>query len=177
MEKNRFVHYGTVLFSIAFLSALILSVVNGFTSKVIEENAKRVITAARMVVLPIATEFDEEKAIDANGLKFIPGFKDGELKGYVVTSAENGYAGPIEFVLGFDTNGKITGLDIIGTQETPGLGSKITGPEWKAQWNGRDKDYAFDKAADAFTGATISPQAVYTGIVKVLKVYDSEVKK
>lgn len=177
MEKNRFIHYGAVLFSIAFLSALILSVVNGFTSTVIEENARQVITAARMVVLPSADEFKEDGAVEAGGLKFIPGFKDGELKGYVVTSAENGYAGPIEFVLGFDTTGKIMGLDIIGTQETPGLGSKITGPEWKAQWNGRDKDYVFSKSVDAFTGATISPEAVYTGIMKVLKIYDSEVKK
>lgn len=177
MEKNRFIHYGGVLFSIAFLSALILSVVNGFTSKVIEENAKKVVTAARMVVLPIADDFREGEAVEASGVKFIPGFKDGELKGYVVTSAENGYAGPIEFVLGFTQTGEITGLDIIGTQETPGLGSKITNQEWKDLWKGRDGEYTFDKSVDAFAGATISPQAVYTGIMKVLKTYESEVKK
>lgn len=177
MEKNRFIHYGGVLFSIAFLSALILSVVNGFTSKVIAENAIKVVTAARMIVLPIADEFKEEEVVEVSGMRFIPGFKDGELKGYVVTASENGYAGPIEFVLGFSEDGKITGLDIIGIQETPGLGSKITNQDWKNLWKGRDGDYKFDRNVDAFAGATVSPQAVHTGIIKVLKIYESEVKK
>lgn len=177
MEKNRFMHYGSVLFSIAFLSALILSVVNGFTSKVIEENARKVITAARMTVLPIADDFREDDTIEVSGTKFIPGYKEGEIKGYVITTSENGYAGPIEFVLGFDIDGKITGLDIVGSQETPGLGSRVNNPEWKEMWKGRDAGYKFDKGVDAFTGATISPTAVHRGIVRVLETYENEVKK
>ncbi|MGL6065000.1 MAG: RnfABCDGE type electron transport complex subunit G [Fusobacteriaceae bacterium] len=177
MEKNRYVHYGLVLTGIAFISALILATVNQLTVPLIEANANKVINLARTKVLPEAKLFIESEKKETSGLVFIPGKNtEGVVVGYVVTASENGYAGAIQFVLGIDKVGKITGLDIVSSQETPGLGSKIAGEEWKAIWRGRDSTYKFEKATDAFAGATISPQAVYTGIIKVLNVYEKEVK-
>ncbi len=177
MEKNRYIHYGLVLTGIAFFSALILATVNQLTVPLIDANANKVINIARTKVLPEAKSFVESEQKDAEGLVFIPGKNaEGQVIGYVVTASEIGYAGDIKFVLGIDKVGKITGLDIVSSQETPGLGSKIGGEEWKAIWRGRDSSYKFEKTTDAFAGATISPRAVYTGIIKVLNVYEKEVK-
>ncbi|MBP6062919.1 MAG: RnfABCDGE type electron transport complex subunit G [Fusobacteriaceae bacterium] len=177
MEKNRYIHYGIVLTGIAFLSALILALGNDFTAATIEANAKKVVEAARIKVLPVAKTFSEEEGKEASGMKFIPGKDEaGNLVGYVVSASENGYAGAIDFVLGIDKEGKITGLDIVGSQETPGLGSKINNQDWKNLWVGRDSQYKFNKSVDAFAGATISPECTYNGIVKVLTAYEKEVK-
>ena len=58
-----------------------------------------------------------------------------------------------------------TGVKIISSQETPGLGAKINGIEWQKHWIGQDKNYEFNKSVDAFAGATISPEAVYRGLM------------
>jgi len=172
---NRLIHYGAVLLTIAAISAGILAKVNTLTAPVIAENAMKAVNVARKEVLPEASTFDGE-ALVSGELEFVPGTNEaGEVVGYVVTVSQNGYAGPINFVLGFDVNGDITGLNVISNTETPGLGSKITNPDWLALWKGRDSSYEFDKGVDAFAGATISPEAVYTGMMRALKTYE-EVK-
>lgn len=177
MEKNRYVHYGIVLTVIAFLAAFILAFVNDFTAPKIAENTRKAVNQARIRVLPLASDFKEEDAKSAEGLDFIPGKNEsGERVGYVVSAATNGYAGPINFVLGFDLDGKITGLAIVSSQETPGLGSKINNDSWKNLWIGRDSSHEFNKSVDAFAGATISPEAVYVRMMEVLNIFKSEVK-
>lgn len=178
MERNRFVHYGIVLALIASISAGILSVVNGATQKVIKENEKVAINAARIMVLPKATTFDEDAIVKVDELEFIPGNgADGKPVGYVVTVSQPGYAANIDFVLGIDRRGRVTGLNVIGSQETPGLGSKILNPEWQKKAIGKDASYEFNKSADGFAGATISPNAVYTGIKRALDSFNNEVNK
>jgi len=173
---NRFVHYGAVLLTIAAISAGILSMVNEMTAAVIYENSMRAVNEARKEVLETASTFNEEDALVNGDLEFVPGANEaGDLEGYVVTVVEEGYAGPINFVLGLDTEGVITGLNIVSNTETPGLGSKITEPEWLELWEGRDSTHEFDKGVDAFAGATISPEAVYIGMMRALKAY-KEVK-
>lgn len=179
MEKNRYIQYSIVLTIIAAVCAAVLSVVNDSTEKVIKENDKEKIRVARVMVLPMANSFNEEQTITSEGLDFIPGSdKDGNVVGYVVTVSQPGYAANIDFVLGMDTEGKVTGLNVIGSQETPGLGSKIMNPDWQKKAIGKDASYEFNKSEDGFAGATISPNAVYTGMKKALNSFkNSEVKK
>lgn len=178
MERNRFVHYGIVLTLIASISAGILSVVNGATQKVIKENEKAAVNAARIMVLPKAESFDENAIVKVDELEFIPGNgANGKPVGYVVTISQPGYAANIDFVLGIDRRGRVTGLNIIGSQETPGLGSKILDPEWQKKAIGKDASYEFNKSVDGFAGATISPNAVYTGIKRALNSFNSGVNK
>lgn len=176
--KNRFVHYAAVLGVIAGVSAGILGVVNNVTKKVIEENAIKTENETRVKVLPQAVTFDTQKVVKAQNIEFIPGFdSDNNIVGYVVKASQGGYAGNIDFMLGIDKAGKITGLNILASQETPGLGAKIMDPKWQEKAIGRDASYEFNKASDAFAGATISPRAVYTGIKRVLDCYNSEVNR
>lgn len=177
--KNRYVHYGLVLMLIASISAGILSLINSVTLPAINRNKIEVTNKARVMVLPEAiTFYENQKVATTDGLEFIPGTNEaGEVVGYVVEVSQGGYAANIEFVLGVGIDGKVTGLSITGSQETPGLGSKIMNPEWQKKAIGKDESYKFNKATDGFAGATISPNAVYTGIKRVLTTYNKEVKK
>lgn len=177
--KNRFVHYGAVLLIIAAVSAGVLGLVNNFTKTVIEENDRKAVNQARMKVLTAASDFREAEAVQADGLDFIPGYNEaGEIVGYVTTvAAGGGYAGDIVFVMGITKDAKIAGMDIIGCQETPGLGAKVQDRAWQDSWAGRDSSYEFNKSTDAFAGATISPTAVYNGLIKTLKAYETGVRK
>jgi electron transport complex protein RnfG len=179
---NRLVHYGAVLLIIAGLSAGLLSTVNGMTKPQIEKINKKIVNDARVSVLPEASTFKVEEAVTAGEEKFIPGYDtNGNLVGYAATVKTNGYSGVITFVLGLDTKGTITGLKVTGQSETPGLGTNIEKSEWQKQWIGRDKNYQFTKMkdgkfVDAFAGATITPKAVYTGVMKATKAFE-EVSK
>ncbi len=176
--ENRYIHFGIVLGLIAAISAGILGGINNFTSKVIAENTLKIVNEARRAVLPTAKNFEQENKKIVEGIEYIPGIDDSnDIVGYVATVTAPGYGGDINFVLGMDIDGKITGLNVVSNAETPGLGAKITNKEWQALWIGRDNTYQFDKSVDAFAGATISPHAVYTGIIKALNTYKAEVIK
>ena len=178
MERNRFIHYGSVLLIIAAVSAGLLAFVNGRTKDVIANNKIAAANAARKEVVPMAASFDDTKAIVSEDLVFVPGLDaNGNTVGYVVIVSQGGYAANIDFSLGIDLDGKISGLRVMNHQETPGLGAKITGLEWQNHWTGKDKSYEFTKAADAFAGATISPMAVYTGIQRALSAFENGVSK
>ena len=102
---------------------------------------------------------------------------NGNKVGYVTTVAQPGYAGDITFILGVTLDGKIAGVRVTNQAETPGLGAKVAGIEWQDHWIGKDSSYEFNKSVDAFAGATISPTAVYTGLIRALKAYETGVSK
>ena len=174
---NRLVHYGAVLLVIAAIAAALLSSVNTMTAPQIEKINREIVNKARKQVLPLASEFKETEEITAGEETFIPGYDaTGNLVGYASTVKTNGYSGVITFVLGLDIKGTITGLKVTGQSETPGLGTNIDDADWQALWVGRDESYQFEKSIDGFAGATISPEAVYTGVMKSTKVFETEVK-
>jgi len=165
--ENRYIHFGIVLGLIAAISAGLLGGVNDFTSKVIAENTLKIVNEARKEVLPEATSFKEDEAKEADGMQYIPGFNDaGEVVGYVASVTEAGYGGDINFVVGIDKDAKVTGLNVVTSSETPGLGAKINEKEWQEHWIGKDATYEFNKSVDAFAGAT-----------RALNTYQNEVSK
>ena len=114
MERNRFVHYGSVLLAIAAVCAGLLAGVNGMTKGVIADNKVKAENAARTAVVPLAKSFDESKAVMSDDLKFIPGLdENGNVVGYVVVVSQGGYAANIDFSLGVGLDGKVTGLSLI----------------------------------------------------------------
>ena len=101
--------------------------------------------------------------------------REGKLAGWVIKAGGQGYADKIELIIGLDPSADtITGLFILQQKETPGLGNKITFPQWRNQFirkktstplvvvtKGKSQPL---NAIDAVTGATISSRSV-TGIV------------
>ncbi len=105
-----------------------------------------------------------------------------QVTGYAFSTVANGYGGPIEMILGVDTEGKVLGVRVINHKETPGLGDKIeiSRDSWITSFNGLSlkttpkEQWAVQKDGgqfDQFTGATITPRAVvravYAGLSKV----------
>lgn len=96
--------------------------------------------------------------------------------------APDGYAGPINLVMGLDTAGEILGVRVISHTETPGLGDKIeiTKSKWVLSFNGKSLDnLTFEQWAvkkdggefDQFSGATITPRKVVQAIRRGLEFY------
>ncbi|MGZ5000495.1 MAG: electron transport complex subunit RsxG [Methylomonas sp.] len=98
--------------------------------------------------------------------------------------APDGYAGPINLVMGVDRNGEILGVRVISHVETPGLGDKIeiSKSKWVLSFNGKSLDnltveqWAVKKDGgvfDQFAGATITPRKVVQAIKRGLAFYHS----
>jgi electron transport complex protein RnfG len=104
--------------------------------------------------------------------------RNGQVEGWVIKSAGQGYADKIELLVGLDPPAAtITGLFVLEQKETPGLGNKIITPEWRSQFirkktarplkvkkNSGQGNNPDSPAIDAITGATISSRSV-TGII------------
>lgn len=103
----------------------------------------------------------------------------GNRKGWVVKTGGQGYADKIELLVGLDPSfSTITGLFVLEQKETPGLGNKITFPEWRGQFIGKPTAPALKvvktgaqakSEIDAITGATISSRAVTTIVNTAIK--------
>lgn len=94
--------------------------------------------------------------------------------GYVVTvTAKEGYGGDIQFTVGFDMNGTVTGVSMLSISETAGLGMKAKEAEFLNQYVGKsgggfvvDKDNSAGAAneIDAISSATVTTRAVTKGV-------------
>jgi electron transport complex protein RnfG len=110
-------------------------------------------------------------------VEFYIGKKQGQLTGWAFEwSNPEGYGGEIKVLIGVDTQGTITGIEILpGHAETPGLGAKIQEESWQEQFSGRNMEntkWAVDKDGgdiQAITGATISPRAVTNALKEGLQ--------
>lgn len=99
----------------------------------------------------------------------------GKLLGFAFTSVEPGFQDPIELLIGYDPRTRNTlGVAILSSRETPGLGDKIQGKQWLAQFSGLLTPLIGRKAGsarnrdevDMITGATISSRAVIGAVNK-----------
>jgi electron transport complex protein RnfG len=94
--------------------------------------------------------------------------KDNDTLGIVFIGKVQGYAGSIEFICGLAENLEITGIEILYSNETPGIGEAI-----------RDTLFlnAFKKnIPDAITGATVSSQALIKGVEEKIEEYKRYIK-
>jgi len=108
------------------------------------------------------------------------GRKDGKPAALVVASTvPNGYAAPIQLLVGVRADGVLTGVRVVAHKETPGLGDKIE--EEKSDWilgfSGKSLgDPPLDKWGvkrdgglfDQFAGATVTPRAIVATLKNTL---------
>lgn len=81
-----------------------------------------------------------------------------ETLGVVFVGVTDGYLDRIEFLVGVDMTGTITGMEILYSAETPGMGELIREREFL--------DAFTDTMPDAITGATVSSQALIDAVGK-----------
>lgn len=105
-----------------------------------------------------------------------------KIKGELVAVAfqqdgKGGYAGTVRVLSAFylkgPKQGKIAGIGITAHNETPGLGSRVTGQPFRAQFRDRDPEKVFLGAGgvDAVSGATKSSTATVDGVQKTAAVF------
>ncbi len=155
--RKDFVMPVAVLTIICLVMASLLAFTNGVTAPIIEKAEKQAAQQARLEVLPQAANF-ERVDIDPEKLpsSVTDVYKATNDTGYAVSVDGDGYGGKktLKMIVGVDENGFITDTKVMSHSETPGLGSKVTEPDFKDQFNGLDES-GLDGIV-TISGATIS---------------------
>ncbi len=106
---------------------------------------------------------------------------NGEDIGMIITVTDkDGYGGNIKMTVGIDTEGTITGLEILEISETAGLGMKAAEAEFRNQFVGINADEVVytktgkvnDNEIDAISSATITTSAVTDGVNGAITVFN-----
>lgn len=185
-KKSNIVINTIVLVAVTFVAILALAVVNQITLEPIAQADLNQQAEAYKVVYQDASEFaqidgveamleDSASLLEENGFKgctvidalAVKG-SSGDTEGYIIAATSpNGYGGEIQVAIGIKDD-KLTGFTAIKNNETAGLGSKCTEPEFTNQF--KDKAAAVlsytktgassDTEIDAISGATITTNAV-----------------
>ena len=177
MKKNNILPMlmpAIVLTSISVIIAGILAVTNNFTAPVIAKNSEKATNDALSVVVPLASEFKivekAEESTNENDI-YIAYSNDGKEAGYAVSVSPLGFGGNIDIIVGFSLDKTITGVEIVNSSETPGLGSKASDKEFKEQFldkkpplNVVKNEKPGENTISAISGATITSKAVTSGI-------------
>lgn len=99
-------------------------------------------------------------------------------------TAPDGYSGAIQLLIGVHSDGRLSGVRVIGHRETPGLGDKIelAKNRWILGFDGKslqqpgESGWAVKKDGgqfDQFAGATITPRAVVKAVHQALQYFDA----
>lgn len=170
---------GLTLTLVCSIAAASLAQVYKITKVRIDRNMIELEKKKLKEVLPSAVSFDEGQV---DGKKVFTG-KDteGRVVGTAFNVAPQGYAGPINTLIGVDSERKVTAISItkLDQKETPGLGTKIAEPKFRDRFNGKEGDALKLKkdggSIDAITAATISSRAVANGVFEGVEWYKKAV--
>jgi electron transport complex protein RnfG len=186
-------HMYRALVGIGLLGGLLIVTVFEFTRPVIARNHAEALRQAIFHVLPAARSSTSFRLVEAGGFEPVTGEASGEplvyacydeesrLVGFAVQAQGMGYQDTIRLLYGYSfTQDAITGIRVLESRETPGLGDKIeTDAGFLENFERLDVSLAGDLSSlanliefvkpgkkqhpwqiDGITGATISSKAV-----------------
>lgn len=168
------------ILALILISAISTTVVAGIytlsKTKILETNKKNIATSY-LDVLPelgetqkVALTKDKTNSIIK---ELLTSSKKGKTNGYIYTVAPKGYNGDVLIMVGFrEPNKTISGVKILQSHETPGLGANCSNPSFLDQFTDKSTKEALvvskqAKASNeiqAITAATITSSAVTKGI-------------
>lgn len=148
--------------------------------KVARENEEREL--ALKGLLPAATSIKPVKDVEIAGKDGIiyKALNGDKTEGYIVLSYGKGYSSFIKLLVAVDADMKVTGIDVLGHAETPGLGDQIETDQFKGQFKGKGIDNLVvvkgETANDiqAISGATISSRGVTRGVKEAVETLKKE---
>ncbi len=157
-----------VLFLVCLCVTAALAGTNMLTKPIIAQLNIETAKQSRQQVLPDAADFEEASKGDVQ--YHIGKDASGQTVGYVFTNTSNsGYGGAVEVMTGIDAEGNVTGVVILGHNETPGLGANAEKESFRDQYlqAARAEGFSLIKSGTpgdgqilAMTGATITSNAV-----------------
>ena len=183
-KKDTLINMFVALFVICIVSGGVLGVVYNATKEPIAaaETAKK--TEAIKNVLPEFNELKETMVMSVLEDTEIPFYlaydADNNFIGAAVETFTNkGFSGNISLMVGILADGTLKNISVLQHAETPGLGSKMTEPTFKDQFNGKKADSFNFKVkkdggdVDAITAATISSRAFCDAVNRALLTFEN----
>ncbi len=180
--RDRIAYQAGLLGVFSLVAAALLSLGDQVTRGPIAERRAEDLKASLGQVLPAGLHNNDLLAHpltladpDGEPLTVYRALRGLQVTGVAFRTTGQGYAGPIDLIVGIDAEGRILGARVLAHTETPGLGDKIevTRDDWILEFNGRSigdpphEQWAVAKDGgefDQFTGATITPRAVVGAI-------------
>lgn len=102
----------------------------------------------------------------------------GNLVGYGFVATFRGMWGDVEVAGGMDTDMRLTGVEVLSHEETPGIGSRIESPSFREQFVGlRPEQVELERRGgevQAISGATVSSRSVTEGIRRAAERVEEE---
>jgi electron transport complex protein RnfG len=168
------------------LAGLLIVLVNQHTKPIIDKYKAEQLQKAVYEVLPGSERYNTYYLVnDALSLTLPEGAKESEykrmyvgydarqqMKGVAVSRGESGFQDIVQLIFGFDpASGKLTGMKVLDSKETPGLGDKIfkdmafvdqffASPETPLVGVKSGAGKGLPNEIDTITGATISSKVV-----------------
>ena len=173
------VRLAVTLLIITAVVAAALAAVNSVTAPIIAALNEAKTQEAIEVVLPGGGQEIDVPAVDVG----VPVGKvyQGE-NGYAVEVLPSGFDNTITMMVGVDFDGKVLGISVVDHSETAGLGAVAAaktskGEAFRAQFVGTSGSVGTSKRGtgtlDAITGATITSEAVCTGVNAALALVEN----
>lgn len=161
-----------VLILISSLVAALLAVTYNITGvgNISTTLSNEVLTENIPFVMPNATKL-ENIDIDTEFADLLGVYKDTGGAGTAFQITTKGYGGEMQLLVGINSNGEVTGVSVLSHQETPGLGTKATVPDFLNQFVGKAGNVSIDTNIDAISGSTTSSKAVTEGVNRVFEIY------
>jgi electron transport complex protein RnfG len=165
---------------VVLFSALVF-LAYGITSPIIEARKAAEANAAKVEVLPSLADYTDEvlsslanyqDEIGETGiidLFVVPGY------GVVYQVEFQGYQSKIEYMLGVDEDGLITGYKTLSQGDTPLLGAEIANEIYWTQFQGMSLETAAAGDFDTITGATVTSTGWKNSIAKVVDFHNNVV--
>ncbi|MDY6795334.1 MAG: FMN-binding protein [Actinomycetota bacterium] len=98
--------------------------------------------------------------------------ENGNLVGYAIVVKGKGYSF-FTMAVGVDMEGKVSGIEVVQHEETPGLGgSVVENSEFLYQFiDGGPEDFVLGEGIDAKTGATMTSRGLTDGVNYTLEIW------
>ena len=168
-----------VLTSICLLVTTALAYTNSITAPIIQANTEAANTRSRLELLPeadtfVAVPIPDEVLAQYNGLEVYKAQNDA---GYTVSAYGKGFGGKLGIMVAFNNQGDILATKVIASEETPGLGDRISEPAYSNQFLQKNGMIAAEDMV-FISGATISSKAMLQAVnnASALFVIAKEVK-
>ena len=166
---NEFVKPTLVLGIICLVITLLLSVSHEVTQPIIAENERKASEQARAEVLTEADSFEQVEGEFPEGVQEV--YEAANGAGITITVTSKGYGSdPLKVMVGIKEDGSVERIKVLANSETPGLGSKVSNPEFVNQFDGMTSSM---DGFQAIGGATISSTAMKRALETSFQVYDA----
>lgn len=185
---REFLRLAGILTLVSIISAWALSSTYNITKPIIDlKRYQKKIEALALVLPPFDNQPDKEmvKLTTEKGevIEFYVGRKNGQPTGIAFKKNTIGYGGNIGLMIGVTPEGKIYGIQVMEQNETPGLGAKISHPNFLKQFTNKDLSstrWEVKKMGgdfDQISAATVSSRAITKGIKEGLNFFQSNREK